>query len=39
MAVHATAIEGKDVKPGRGLVTRQQIDVALLAQLVRTTSQ
>jgi len=39
VAVHTTPVEGEDVETGHGLVARQKIDVALLAQLVAAPDQ
>jgi len=39
VAVHATAVESEDVESGNGLMARQKIYVALLAQLMAPRSQ
>ena len=39
VAVHTTAIESEDVKARRRFMTRQEIDMTLLAQLMSTSRQ
>jgi hypothetical protein len=39
VAVHASFVEGEDIEAGYGLKTRQEIEVALLAQMVAALGQ